>query len=71
MQSKENLAECLNELGMNQEEISCVEKSFAQGHKECALNLIRKFRMGELEKIHAAKEKLYCIDFLIKEIEQI
>jgi len=70
MQSKEELAECLKSLGMEQEEISCVVETFAKERNENALSKIRSFRTRELEKVHAAKEKLYCIDFLIKELER-
>lgn len=60
----------LKDAGMPQGEIETVMTAFRTGQRLKAKRLLTDYRTAQLGKVHEEQEKLFNLDYLIRELKQ-
>lgn len=67
---REDVIQNLKDAGCNPDTIKNFLLYFEQDQKEKQLALLKTHRKQLLNKVHKEEEKIYCVDYLIYQIEK-
>lgn len=63
------ITDCLLELGVKDADVGLVIEYSEDGKKKAATDILYRYRADLLESLHAVQENLYCLDFIIRQIQ--
>jgi len=67
---KEEILKSLNDLEIKENDIKKIVNYFDSKQFDKCKSILQVYRLNLLEQLHFEQDKLYSLDFLIKEIEK-